>query len=368
MVDFTIPGSKAMATPFTFEAVADGIAVNSGEVSLALDRSGNPRIAFSQADSGQIIVAQRNGGTWTHESVPGALVGRDVRAWLAIDSLGNPQLGYQDLNGGDLIHAVKNGAGQWSFSHISTRLTAGHGPGDVFDVTFALHPGRHDTESRDVGYFVYVDPATDGISFAHTGNLGPTPVKVEFSPTDMTTFAHPAIAFDPSEGFFVAYVGFFSTGSPQDFVSVRATLVTDIEQGTFAPPAVIEGSSFINVRRPPSIVRTFSGGCLAYFDIATKTLKANVSSFEGSGIETVATNINNATFTPSAAVKGSDFRIAYADSDAVKLASRSPSGTWTVEAIDAVAGGSPFLAYDNSGTAHIAYVANGRLKYARRSE
>lgn len=62
-----------MATPFTFEAVANDIAVSGGEVSLALDKAGNPSIAFSQAGSGQIVVARRNGGTWTHENVPGAL-------------------------------------------------------------------------------------------------------------------------------------------------------------------------------------------------------------------------------------------------------------------------------------------------------
>jgi hypothetical protein len=356
-----------MATPFTFESAADGItASGGGEVSLALDRAGNPRIAFSQDGSGQIIVAQRNGGTWTHESVPGGLVGRDVRAWLAIDFQGNPQLGYQDLNGGDLIHAVKSSAGQWSFSHIPTRLTPGHPPGDVFGVTFALHPGRLDPDSRDAGYFAYVDPTTDGIGFAHTGSVGPlpTPVQVQFDPTDLTTFAHPAIAFDPSENFFIAYVGYFHTGSPQDDVSVRLTHV--LPQGTFSQPQAIEGPSpFVNVRRPPSIARTFSGGCVAYFDSASRTLKASVTSGGVSGIETVATNINNIV-TPSASSVAGDFRIAYADADAVKLASRSPSGVWTVEAVDAVSAGSPSLAYDNAATAHIAYAAGGRLKYARR--
>ena len=60
-----------MTTLFTFEAPADGIAVSGEEVSLALDKTGNPRIAFSQKGSGQIIVAQRNGGTWTRERVRG---------------------------------------------------------------------------------------------------------------------------------------------------------------------------------------------------------------------------------------------------------------------------------------------------------
>ncbi len=355
-----------MATPFTFEAVANDIAVSGGEVSLALDKAGNPSIAFSQAGSGQIVVARRNGGAWTHENVPGGFIGADIRPWLAMDSLGNPRLGYQDLSSGELVHAVKS-AGQWSFTHIPTRLTPPLGPGGVAGVTFALHPGRLDTESRDVGFFAYTDLATDGIGFAHTGSIGPTPVTVQVAANRMTSFADASVSFDPSENFFVGYVSFFHTGAPQDFVSVLETHVVDIEQGTFSTPNVIEGSPFINVRRPTSNARTFSDGCLAYFDMASKTLKASVASGGILRIETVAANVNNIV-TPSAAAKGNDFRVAYADTDAVKLASRSQFGDWTVEAVDAVSGGSPSLAYDNAGTANIAYAAGGTLKYGRRSE
>jgi len=202
--------------------------------------------------------------------VPGGFIGADKRPWLAIDSQGNPRLGYQDPGSGELIHAVKS-AGQWSFTHISTKLTPIQGPGGVAGVTFALHPGRLDPQSRDVGYFVYVDLATDGIGFAHTGGIGPTPVTVQVDTTELTTFADPSVSFDPSENFFVGYVSFFHSGSPQDFVSVRETHVVDIEQGTFSTPEVIEGSQQINVRRPTSIARTCSDGCLAYFDMSSKT-------------------------------------------------------------------------------------------------
>jgi hypothetical protein len=353
-----------MATPFTFEAVADSVAVGAGEVSLALDKAGNPRIAFSQRETGQIMVAQRNGGTWTHESVSSGFVSPDGSLRLAIDSQGNPQLAYRDLNGDDLIHAVKGG-GQWSFTHVKTHLTPS-GTDSVGEIAFALHPGRLDTESRDVGYFVYRNLTTDGIGFAHTGTLGPTPVVVQVDLNELTKFGGPSATFDPSEGFFVAYIGFFETGAPQDTVSIRATVLTDIEKGTFADPAVIERSPFLNVRRRTSIVRTFSEGCIAYFDVASKTLKASVSSGGASAIESVATNIDS-FITPSAAVKGNDFRVAYADTG-VKLASRSPSGAWTVEVVEAVSAGSPSLAYDKTGTANIAYAAGGTLKYARRSE
>lgn len=352
-----------MATPFTFEAVADNIPVGGAEVSLTLDKSGNPRVAFCQQGSAQIVVAQRDGGTWTHQDVPGGFLLGDGRPCLAIDSQGNPQLGYRDLNSGVLMHAIRNSAGRWSFTPVPTN--SANAPGGVGGVAFALHPGREDTESRDAAFFAYVDLATDGIGFAQTSIFGPSPVMVQ---DNVTRFTNPSVAFDSSENFFIAYVGIFDTGSPQDRVSVRATHVTDIEHGTFSEPVLIEESQFINVRRPTSIARTFSGGCLAYFDIASKTMKASVTADGVSGIETVAAKINNTTAAPSAAVKGTGFRVAYADADAIKLASRSPSGTWTVEVVDAVVARSPSLAYDNAGTANIAYVAGGKLKYARRSE
>jgi len=354
-----------MANPFTFEPVADNHPAGS-EIGLALDKSGNPSIVFSDLQTGGLILAQRSGGIWNLDSV-GGLISGAARPCLAIDSQGNPQLGYQDKASGNLLHAVRT-AGRWSFTTIPTRITPGPTPfGGAGNVAFALHPGRLDTQSRDVAYFVYVDLVTDGLGFAHTGTIGPTPVVVEFDPNEKIKFAGPSVAFDGSENFFVGYSSIFPTGAPQDIISVRSKHIVDIEKGTFSDPTVIESSQFLNVRRATSIVRTGSGGCLAYFDMASKVLKASVSSFGGSSIETVATNVGNVV-TPSAALKAGAFRIAYADSDAVKLASRSPCGTWSSETVEAVSAGTPSLIYDVGGTANIAYVANNRIRFARRSE
>jgi hypothetical protein len=348
-----------MATPFSFESVADNVAP-SGDVCLALDQAGNPSVAFSHSGSGKIVVARRNGGAWSHEDVPNAAVGRDVRPCIAIDSQGNPRLAYQDLTTQNLIYAVR-GSGGWSLSTIHTRLTTGHPPGPVFNVAFALRPGRHDPENRDVAYFAYVDPMTDGIRFAHTGNFGPTPIDVEFGATDQTQYANPAVTFDLSDNFFLAYVGRWDGGGPAE-TSVRLTHIT--MQGAFPQSQVLEASQSINVRRAPSIARTFSDTCVAYFDSASKTVKAFVSG----GVEAVTGNVNT-IFTPSAAMNANGgFSIAYTDTNGVNLASRSASGVWTIEVVDVVAGaGAPSLAYHNA-TAHIAYAANGRMKYATRSE
>jgi len=132
-----------MATPFTFEAVADNIPVGGAEVSLTLDKSGNPRVAFCQQGSAQIVVAQRDGGTWTHQDVPGGFLLGDGRPCLAIDSQGNPQLGYRDLNSGVLMHAIRNSTGRWSFTPVPTN--SDHVPGGGYPVR---QLGRHNRHVR----------------------------------------------------------------------------------------------------------------------------------------------------------------------------------------------------------------------------
>ena len=356
-----------MATAFTFEAVADNVAAGGdGGIGLAVDRAGNPNIAFLQPGNGQIVVARRNGGTWTHKNAQGAFVSFESRPCIAIDSQGNPHLAYKNLSSGELVHTFKSGA-QWSSTVIRTRLDPQHQPGGIANVALALHPGRTDPASRDAAYFVYVDLGSDGIGFAHTG-AGRTPTTVQMDPNHMTTFSGPSAVFDPSENFFVAYVGIFETGSPQDSILIRTAHLTDNIQSAFSTPLVVDGSRSINVRRATSIARTSGSACIAYFDSASKTLKAAINLSGIAGIEPIATNINTFVTPSAAAARFGDFRVAYADVDAVKLASRGQLPDWTVETVDAVSAGPVSLAYDSSGTAHIAYVAGGKVKYARRSE
>src|ERR1700749_1023698 len=76
---------QAMATAFTFEAVADDVAAGGdGGIGLTVDKAGNPSIAFLQPGNGQIVVARRNGGSWTHENAQGAFVSFESRPCIAI--------------------------------------------------------------------------------------------------------------------------------------------------------------------------------------------------------------------------------------------------------------------------------------------
>ena len=224
-----------------------------------------PASRFHRRDRGRSSSPNAMAGTWTHENVPGGFVGDDSRACLAIDSLGNPQVGHPDLNSGELIHAKKTG-GQWRLAHIPTRLTPVHADNSIGAVHLSLNP------RNDLAHFIYTDLATHGIGFAHTGNLGPTPVPVHVAANDLTRFGHPSAAFDPSGNLFVGYIKIFQTGGPQNDISILETHMVGVQPVTFSVPDVIDDSTNLAVNRPTSIVRTFLRGCLAYFDFASKTL------------------------------------------------------------------------------------------------
>jgi hypothetical protein len=354
-----------MAASFTLETVANGVAAGGNGVGIAVDKAGNPSIAFIQPGSGQIVVARKNGGTWTHENAPSAFADLDTSPCLAIDSQGNPHIAYKNISSGELVHGFKSG-GQWSSKTVPTRLDGAHPTAGVNGFALVLHPGHFTPESRDAAYFVYVDLGTGCVGFAHT-DAGRSPSIVQAVITGLS-FAGPAATFDGSENFFVSYVSLFETGSPQPRIAVMQAQLTDTTKGTFSQPFTVDGTQSLNVRRGTSIARNAGGGCIAYCDNTSSSLKAAVAEPGASDIETIASNL---TFiTPSVANnRFSNFRVAYNDHDGVKLASRNQLPDWTVETVDAVSAGPVSLAYDsNSNTAHIAYVTGGGVKHAFRTD
>jgi hypothetical protein len=355
-----------MTTSFILETVANGVAAGGNGVGLAVDKAGNPSIAFIQPGNGQVVLARKNGGTWTHENAPSAFALPDSRPSLAIDSQGNPHIACKNISTGELVYVFKNG-GQWSFKVIPTRLDGAHPTAGINDVALVLHPGHFTPQSRDAAYFVYVDLGTGCVGFAHT-DAGRSPSIVQALITGLS-FAGTSATFDGSENFFASYVSSFETGSPQPRMAVMQTQLTDTSKGTFSKPFTIDGTTNLNVRAGTSIARNAGGGCIAYCDNTTKTLKAAVAVPGGSDIETIASNVSPFIAPSAANNRFSNFRVAYTDHDGVKLASRNQMPDWTVEMVDAVSAGPASLVYDsNSNTAHIAYVTGGGVKHASRTD
>jgi hypothetical protein len=109
--------------------------------------------------------------------------------------------------------------------------------------------------------------------------------------------------------------------------------------------------------------------CVAFGDFTGQTLNASFQ--DASLAEPHKEIVAAATFPVVSSVAkapGKDFRIAYGDDNKLKLASRNQVGEWTVELVDSEGGDMPSLSYERSGSAHIAYAAGQRLKYAKGTE
>lgn len=235
-----------------------------------------------------------------------------IRICLAIDSQGNPHLAYRNPPDAHLFHAVKS-VDNWTLTEVATRLTSDHRAGGVSGLALVVHPGQLIPELRDTPHFAYGDLGSGGLGYARLGSE-PSPITVEVEDSADSrplTFGFPAMAFDPeTEEIHIAYVGILTQGGPAPFVSVRRKKIPDPLKGT----------------------------------------------------------VSAQTIALSAAANRGQFRVAYADANAIKLASRSRSGAWTVEVVDSMSGVLPSLAYDNLGTASLAYEQGGQLKYAHLPE
>jgi hypothetical protein len=357
---------------FTFETVDDSVAVG-GQACLALDTDGNPRIAYASA-TGKPMLASRDSGTWTREEVFGAgLIGRSDtnRVCLQMDSEGNPHVACQNIDSGHLIHGVRRN-GTWTFTDVPTKLERLE-PGGVAGYDFKLFFRRDTPELRDSQHFVFHDLTTGQLGY--TRKVAEKFKLVVAAPADGVTTKSglfPSMAFDVGSGsFFVAYVDELAEGDPDNpllpLTTVAMKLISDPFEGTLSTSAVLAQGRF-RVVRSTSIASDLAW-CVAYGDFSGQTLNA---SFRDFSLDEPHKEIVAATVLPvvpsGAKAPGKGFRIAYADDNKLKLASRNHFGEWPVEVVDSEGGDMPSLNYDRPGNAHIAYAVGQKLKYARGTE
>ena len=136
-----------------------------------------------------------------------------------------------------------------------------------------------------------------------------------------------------------------------------------VAEGTLSVAQQLGEGFFI---RLTSIVGETGRQCIACYDGSDRTLKANIQESGVVAHETVTKDI--AATVPSAAKHRGLYRIAFADDNKVKLASRDRLTHWTIEVVDAAGGAMPSLVYDNADNCHIGYVSGSTLKYATRKE
>jgi hypothetical protein len=355
---------------FTLETV-DGPARVRGQCCVALDKTGNPRIAYAAA-GGDVRLARRNAGVWTIEDLPtGTIVApSDVdRVCLEIDSKGQPHIAYVDNESGHLLHGVRSGDG-WTLTPVPTSLFFGD-PRGVVHIALKLHPGRmnpelldapifgfHDLTSVSLGYTRHVNGKLKPTLAASTSALAGALDDSQVASTGMCL----AMAFDRlSESLHLAY-----TSEVADVQRLRRKRILDTTAAKLSEADLLESGRF--VVGSTSIAKGTASTCVAFVDVTNQAVKAWVElpDLPEPSKELVAANV--AGTVPSVAQNRGEFRLAYSDNNTPKLATRDRFGAWSLEVIDPDGGTMPSLAYDNLGNAHVAYVAGGTLKYATRME
>lgn len=363
LYNYSTPMRSESTTAFSFETVDD---VAKGQASLALDKNGNPHIAYVDVGGKLILASKDSNGTWIKEELLGAgLVGgsEENRVCLEIDSQGNPHIAYRELSSGNLYYGFKRD-NRWEFTPVPTSIHF-YDPRGVSGYAFKLHSGRFTPELRDTPHFVFHDLTSN--SLGYTRKIGGQFKLVKVAEGNAWSAGlNPSMTFDDLSGtFLIAYTEELDYGPEiEPLTRVRVTRIQDPLEGTIGFKSLLEQDRFRVVR--PTSITSDTEWCAAYADFTNNTLKAWVFdlSLPEPHKEIVSTTVY--PVVPSVAkAPGKGYRIAFGDSNRLKLASRNQFGEWNVELVDPNGGGMPSLAYDNLGNAHIAYMVGNTLKYAR---
>jgi hypothetical protein len=358
-------------TQFTFETVDNSVAIR-GQSTLALDRSGTPRIAYATA-AGVVKLARRDTGTWTFEELPSAVVQPhdEDPVRLAIDSQGNSHVAYLEKTTFGVIHFV-NRDNHWQPTTVPTT-----NPNGVINLSFQLHPGHDEPSLRDTPQFAYHDTGKLVLGYTRMVNGKFVPATIDDREAENTqadaplfdTGLHSSMAFEPSSDVLrIAYFDLDNHGGLPVQRPFQARIV-DIAANIKSRQSPI---TLLNEDRSHGICASLALAegrtCVAYVDLTSHAVKAVVLQFDlpQPSHETVAP-VTVRTL-PSAAQNRGDFRIAFIADGNLKLATRNRFGIWTAEVVDTADSSPPSLAYDNRGNAHIAYVQGHTLRHATRKE
>jgi plastocyanin len=155
---WTVDQAAAVAGPATDPATASA---------LRLTKSGSPVVAFDAV--GKTVVASRPGTTWQTADVPGD-GGYGVS--LALDKDGNPHVAYYDAGGG-IHHAHSIGGAPWEVTDLGTTTGAKSGQPDArWSTGIAV-------DDQGIHYVTWADTSADQIVLATNqgGHFSSQPVQ-----------------------------------------------------------------------------------------------------------------------------------------------------------------------------------------------
>jgi hypothetical protein len=364
-----------MATEF-FTEVVDGSSDVHGQVGLAVDAGNAPLIAYTTT-SGNVMLAERTGTEWRVQALPCQPAARDeYRLSVAVDAPlpdRPPRLhiAYQSAATDHLIYGVRNAA--WEFEEVPTA-------GGVFAerVRFSamtLCPGVFQNPPfKNIPHVCY---QADGALFhaakapPSTSPDAPARWKKNVEKVDASGFSEKGwfstLAFDAEETLCIAY---FDDLSPAGRTARRLRMAR-MTPGTDFPGQdnswkvdVLDGGEILG--EAPSLAHSITGeNIISYYDRNTRALKICVSGDfpESPAVEVITGDVVGDTIRSSSGVSDqSRICVAYGSGGQLRFATRTGIGTFAIE--DVEAGGEwPYLVFDSVGTAHVAHVAGGTLRY-----
>lgn len=335
---------------WTLETVGTGVL--GANVSLALDASGAPRMAFNT--SGQPRYAWRDAGGWSSEAlstplgpalaatpaqVQGPALIYFVTPSLALDPVtGEPRIAYSKSPENDVWYAERSPSG-WSYQRIST---IGEGPSLALD-----HDGRP--------HVVFLDHAA-GPVYAVRDAQG----IWSDEPFGAGAYAR-SLRLDGSDRPHVA----LSLMLPNsDLLHAERDA-----NGWSSEPCDTTG----NVGFLASLALDASGEPhISYLDQSAQALRYAVRSGATWTVETVASPVGDAGYHALALAPGGEPFIAFHDPANADLRfARREEGVWSSEPVESAGSVGEFcsLALDGEGRPHIGYfdATNARVRYATRS-
>ncbi|WOX23716.1 hypothetical protein [Streptomyces solicathayae] len=348
-----------MAVTFQKETV-DPASVR-GQLTLALSRTGVPHIVYTDS-TGRIKYARKEAAGWVRETLPAGndAGGDDDRVCLALDSQGNPHIAYRDLGDDHLIYGVRNGA--WSFEEVPTQ--GGIHPRGARHISLGLHPDRFGSGLKDTPHLAYHDMFHTGLGYAAKvpDDDGHVTWKGHVKEVDNPDSPHDAglytsLVFDADETISIAYFD----DRAGEFQRLKLAV-----QGEFAWEKNVVGDG-TGLGECASMAPGLVGrDAVGYYDVTNKCVTVWIRDRDEPPPrkEVVAADVPRGARPSTAATPTHALRVAYEHSG-LRFAVRTANDTWEVQTVDTAPAAWPSLAYDGSGTAHLAYVSGGALKYAR---
>lgn len=359
-----------MAPTFDTEIV-DKTGTAAGQVSLAVDETNTPWIAYATT-GGSVVVAHRDEDGWTRTELPAGPAARDMyRIGLAIDSHERPHVAFANDADDHLIYG--RCPDQWTFEEVPSN--GGVLTGSVRFVSLRLHPGVFsDAAYKDTPNLAY----QSGLNLWHATKAPPK--NAPDDPPRWRKNVHkvdggdlvekgwfPVLDFDAQETLRIAsFDDLSATGQ-----SVRRLRVATRVPGTDFPGQPdswqVEMLSDPQISGEyPAMGHSITGeSFISYYERTGRTLTLCIfGNFpESPATEAVDKQVVGDDVLSACGVNhNSRICVVYGSGGRLKFATRTGIATFDIQDVEA-GGAWSDLAFDRDGSAHIAHMNGSELRY-----